>query len=306
MPESTIEVARTLQYSSRLYSLSQQMKSKFASRVRRETIIGAKSKSFDRLGEADSQENTTRHGETPLNEQEHSRRWVTMTDIDSGTLLDKEDEWKILIEPGNKYAAHQAAKLARDTDDKIIAGALGSALAGEEADTSIAFKDDSISINGDGTVTSLGTLAAVKTVDIISLAKMLLMMQIFNQEDVDPDIMKYWAVTPKTISDMLDLTEVGSADYNTVKTLTTGKVESFMGFKWFWSNRITKDAAAGTAYRSIAWAEDGIILGEAKGITTKMSERNDLKHSKQVYSFMSNGAVRFEGAKVHECLNKVA
>lgn len=309
MPDSTISTAFTLQYSNMLYSLSQQMKSKFATRVRNEVVMGAKSRSFDRLGEADGQTVTVRHGDTPLNEQPHSRRWVTMTDSDTGTLLDKEDSWKILIDPNNKYAQHQAAYLARATDDKIIAAALGDAGAGETNSTTVAFKDDSISINGDGTATSLGTLATAAgaaSVADISLAKMLLMMQIFNQEDVDPDIPKYWAVNPKSISDMLDLTEVGSADYNTVKTLAAGRVDTFMGFEWFWSNRITKDAASETAYRSIAWAKDGIILARAKDITARISERDDKRYAWQVYSCMSNNAVRFEGAKVHECLNKVA
>ena len=47
---------------------------------------------------------------------------------------------------------------------------------------------------------------------------MLTMMELFNNEDVDPDIMKHWMVSPKSISDMLDITEVGSADFNVVKT----------------------------------------------------------------------------------------
>ncbi len=305
MADSTIPVARTLQYSEMIQSLSQQKKSKFASRVRNETVTNAKAKSFDRLGEAEGQTITTRHGATPLNEQPHSRRWVTMTDTDTGTLLDQEDTWKILIEPGNKYAQHQAMFLGRETDDKIIAAALGSASAGESGSTSVTFADDSISINSAGTATSLGTAAAAGTDANITLAKMLLMMQIFNQEDVDPDIRKFWAVRPSTTADMLALTEVKSADYNVVKALVEGGIERYMGFNWFWSNRITKESTE-VNYRSIAWAEDGIILASAKNISTKVSERNDLRHATQIYSRMSNNAVRFEGAKVHECLNKIA
>ena len=154
MADSTIPVARTLQYSSRLDSLSQQKKSRFATRVRQEVIVGAKAKSFERLGEAEGQTITTRHGKTPLNEQPHSRRWVTMTDTDTGTLLDKEDTWKILIEPANKYMLHQAAFLGRSIDDKVVAAALGNAIAGEEQGSTVAFKDDSISVQRDGNTTS--------------------------------------------------------------------------------------------------------------------------------------------------------
>jgi hypothetical protein len=231
---------------------------------------------------------------------------VTLTDTDSGTLLDKQDSWKMLINPKNKYTRHQAMELKRKQDDKIIAAALGNVTAGEERATTIAFEDDSISINGDGTVTSLGTLASVQVVADISIAKILTMMQIFNQEDVEASIPKYWAVNPKSISDLLALEQVGSADYAALKNLQRGMVDDYAGFKWFWSNRITKDAASETAYRSFAWAEDGIIFGQAKDVEATIAQRADLKMAWQVYSVISCGAVRFEGEKVHECLNQVA
>ena len=306
MALSTVSVAFTKQYSAMIYLLAQQKKSKHASRVRNETVIGAKSKAFERLGEAETQPITTRHGKTPLNEIPHSRRWVNMQPENTATLLDKEDQWNMLINPTNPYAVAQAKALGRTMDDRIIAAALGTAKAGEDQGTDVEFKDDSISINGDGTATTLGTLAVVATIVDMSLQKMLLMAQIFNQEDVDADIRKYWSVNPKSISDMLDLTEIGSSDFNTVKALVGGNVEFYMGFNFFWSNRITKDAVTETGYRSFAWAEDGIIFGKQKSIFSRITEESTRNYATQVYSEMSNGAVRLEGAKVHECLNKVA
>ena len=307
MSDSTVDVARTLQYGTMIQSLSQQEKARFPSRVRNETIVGAKAKSFDLLGEAESQESTVRHGDTPLNEIEHTRRWVSMTDQDTGTLLDKQDEWKMLLDPKNKYTQHQAMQLGRKQDDVIIAAAVGNAYTGETIGTAnVPFQDDSISINGDGTATSLGTLAVPATEVDITIAKMLLMMLIFNQEDVDPSIKKYWAVNPKSIADLLLLEQIGSADYATLKNLQNGGVDFYAGFQLFWSNRILKNTTDSTCYRSLAWAEDGLIFGQAKDVTARISERADKKYSWQVYSVISCGAVRLEGAKVHECLNKVA
>ncbi len=307
MADSTVDVARTLQYGTMIQSLSQQQKSRFVSRVRNETIIGAKAKSFDLLGEAESQESTVRHGDTPLNEIEHTRRWVSKTDEDSGILLDKQDEWNMIIDPKNKYALHQAMQLGRKQDDKIIAAALGAAFTGETiGSANVLFKDDSISINGDGAATSLGTLATPQTEVDISIAKLLLMMQIFNEEDVEPSIRKYWAITPKDIADLLNITEIKSHDFATLKNLQNGSVELYAGFNFFWINRLTKDTTDQTCNRTIAWAEDGIIFGQSKAITSRISELPTKKYSWQVYSVISCGAVRFEGAKVHECLNKVA
>ena len=91
-----------------------------------------------------------------------------------------------------------------------------------------------------------------------------------------------------------------------MKNLQRGMVDDYSGFKWFWSNRILKDAATETAYRSISWAEDGVIFGQAKDVEATINQRADKKNAWQVYSVISCGAVRFEGEKVHECLNKVA
>ena len=303
MAISTVTTAFTQQYSALVYKLSQQKGSKMQSRVRNETVSNAKDAFFERLGDAEVQEITTRHGDTPLNEQPHTRRKVTPTDFNTATLLDTADRLKMLIDPRSPYAQQQGFALGRKKDDIIIAGALGNAGTGVDGLTLVPFKDESISINGDGTATTLGTLASAGTEVDITLAKMLLMMQLFNDQDVDPDIPKHWMVTPKDISDMLDIEEVGSADYNTVKTLTQGKVDSYMGFDFFWSNRVTLDAASETTSRSIAWATDGIILGQAQEVNSRITERDDKNYSIQVYSEMSMGAVRMEGAKVHECLN---
>jgi len=312
--DSNIELIQVQKaYATSLYLLHQQMKSRFASRVQNETIVGAMSKSFSRIGEAESQEVTERHGDTPLNEIDHSRRWVTLKTIDSNIPLDEEDKWVNVADPTNKYQQAQAAKLGRDTDDIIITAAFGTALCGEDQGTSIAFKDDSTSINGDGTPTSLGTLATAAgsgTVNDISLIKMQMMALLFDDEEIDDSLPRYWAITPKDAMDMIGLTEVKSSDYNTVKALASGWKTpdgmTFMGFEWIKSKRIPKDTASETAYRTFAWCPPGIILGVQKDMLTRISERSDKRYMTQIYAKMKKGAVRFDGDLVHECLTKVA
>jgi hypothetical protein len=307
--ESTIEVAFAKQYSPMLYMLSRQKKSKFAPKCRFETIRNAKEAFFDRLGLAEGEEMTTRHPPTPNHEIPNTRRRCSITGYHVNSYIDHLDKLQMMLDPQNPYTQAQAADLGKQMDIRIIAAMTGTAYAGEDGATSVTFAQDSISINGDATATTIGTAATAAgsgAVADISLSKMLLMMQIYHQEDVDPDITKYWAVNPKSTMDMLNLTEVKSADYNTVKVLVDGKVASYMGFNWFWSNQILKDSATETAYRSLCWAQDGVIFGSAEGITNRVSERSDLSYTIQVYSRMVNGALRLDGDKVHECLNKVA
>ena len=222
---STVTTAFTEQYSALIYNLAQQKGSKMRNRVRVEPVQQAKNAFFERLGEAAVQEITTRHGDTPLNEIPHSRRRVTPADYNTATLLDNADQIKMLIDPTNPYAVAQANALGREIDDVIIAAAFGSASTGVAGGTSVAFKDESYSIEGTalGTRTALGTLCAVGTIADIDLAKILLMMALFNEQDVDPDTPKHWMVAPKTIGDMLDIEEIGSADYNTIRALQRGE-----------------------------------------------------------------------------------
>lgn len=302
--DSTIEVAFTKQYGPSLYMLSQQKMSKFASKVTRDTVSNAKEKYYDLLGLAEGEEITTRYPKTPHNEMPNTRRRVSLTAMHTNSYLDHLDKLQMMIDPQNKYQVAQARWAGRTYDDRIIAAMLGTAYCGEDGTTAVTFADDSISICGDGSVTSLGTAATEETEVDMTLAKMLAMMQIFNEGDVDADIPKFWAVSPKDIGDMLDLEEIGSADFNTVKTLREGKVEYFNGFNFFWTNRLPLSSDE-TCRRTIAWSQEGVIFSTWEDVFNRVSEREDLSYTIQVYSRFTNGAVRLEGKQVHECLNKI-
>ena len=303
----TIDQILAKQFSPTLYMLAQQKESRFASKVRRETVSKAELAYFDTIGaEDDPEQATTRHGDTPLTESNFGRRRCVPYKWHKGTMLDSYDLLRMQADPNGPVVQSFAMAFGRKKDKIIRDAALGTAYIGKEGGSTVDFKDESIGINGDGTATTLGTLAAVATVADISLAKILLMMKIFNDADVDPDIPKYWAMTPKDIWALLQLTEVKSIEYNAVKGAYEGKVENYGGFQIFWTNLLTKDAATSTGYRTISWAQDGIILAYIGDLTTEIDKRTDKCNEKQIYSKMDLGAVRMEGAKVHECITKVA
>jgi len=306
----TIDQVTSQKFASVLYLLSQQMGSKFASKVRNENVSSAELAYFDTLAEDDdTAQKTGRHQGTPISEAEFGRRRVVPYPWTNKKVLDKEDLDRMLPDPRSPVAMNQVRSLGRKKDDLLITAALGPASIGKAGGSSVAFKDESSSIHGDGTIAAVGTLATPDGAGAeadITLAKLLTMMRLFNDEDVEPDIPKYWAVTPKDIEDLLNLTEVGSADYNTVKTLVQGKVDTFAGFDFFWCNRLTVDGTDGTTTRTIAWAQDGLILASIGDISTRIEEAERLDFAWVLFSKMDLGAVRMEGAKVHECLNKIA
>lgn len=305
----TMDVAFAKQYSSLLYMLAQQKGSRFASFVRNETVSKAEEAYFNTIGAADEPEQkTSKHPPTPLMEPNIGRRRALPKMWHLGTPLDKDDQDRMVVEPSNWVVQTQNASLGRKIDDIIIDAALGLAYIGKEGATSVYLYQESSGISGTAAaaaITSPGTLPAVGTIATMDLGKMLAMMTLFNKDDVDPSIEKYWAVSPDDINAMLDLEEVGSSDYNTIKALQQGKVDTYMGFKFIWSNRLLKDAATSTGWRTFAWAQDGIILAKIGDITTRIDERTDLSYLTQIYSRMDLGSVRMEGAKVHECITKV-
>lgn len=218
--------------------------------------------------------------------------------------LDKEDLDRMIPDPTNIVTQNQALSLGRKKDDLVIAAALGTASIGKTGASSITLAAESIGLNSNGSVTTLGTAPAYATSSTsITKQKMLKMMQLFNEQDVDPDIAKHWVVSPACIEYMLSLEQVGSADYNTVKALQQGKMDTFAGFGFFWSNRLSNLVDTNDHWRTFAWAEDGIILATIGDISTRIDERKDLDYMWQIFSKMDLGAVRMEGAKVHECLS---
>ena len=303
----TIDQVTAQKFASVLYLLSQQQGSKFATKVRNENVASAELAYFDTLAEDDdTAQKTGRHQGTPISEAEFGRRRVVPHPWTNKKVLDKEDLDRMLPDPRSPVAMNQVRSLGRQKDDLIIAAALGDASIGKAGGSTIAFKDEARSINGDGTVTTLGTLASVQSVADFGLNKILTMMRLFNEEDVDPDIQKIWAITPKAVEDILNVTEVGSIDYNTVRALQQGAFTFYGGFNFFWSNRLTKDAVGSTAFRSFAWAQDGLILASIGDISTRIEEAERLDFAWVLFSKMDLGAVRMEGVKVHECLNQVA
>ena len=99
------------------------------------------------------------------------------------------------------------------------------------------------------------------------------------------------------ISDLLNITEVTSSDFNTVKALANGEINSFLGFNFIVSNRLSKSS---TTRSCIAYAQDGIALGVGKDVNARIDERSDKSYATQVYYCMSIGATRMEEAKVVE------
>ena len=280
-----ITTAFVSQFSSNIQMLSQQMGSLLRNAVDVETVTGEKA-FFDQVGSAAAVLRTSRHADTPLIETPHSRRMVTMSDYEYADLIDDQDKVRLLVDPTSTYSRAAAAAMGRAMDDAIIAAALGTALTGKDGSTSTAF------------ATATNQIAAGATG--LTLAKLISAKEVLDAGDVDPSIPRYIVVSPKQITNLLNSTTVTSSDFNTVKALAMGEINSFVGFNFIVSNRLGVDGSS--ARRVIAFAGDGIKLAIGREPVARIDERADKSYATQIYYAMTLGSTRMEEKKVVEVL----
>ena len=280
-----ITTAFVNQFSANVQMLSQQMGSLLRNAVDVETVNGEKA-FFDQVGSAAAVLRTSRHADTPLIDTPHSRRMVTMSDYEYADLIDDQDKVRLLVDPTSTYSRAAAAAMGRAMDDVIISAALGTSLTGKDGGTSTAF------------ATATNQIAAGATG--LTLAKLIQAKEILDAGDVDPSIPRYIAVSPKQISNLLNSTTVTSSDFNTVKALAMGEINSFVGFNFIVTNRLGVDGSA--ARRVIAFAMDGIKLAIGREPTARIDERADKSYATQIYYAMTLGSTRMEEKKVVEVL----
>ena len=300
-----VTTAFVQQYSTNVGLLLQQRGSKLREAVTMGSYTGKAAKAVEQIGSVTAQKRTSRHADTPLISTPHDARWVFPTDYEWADMIDDQDKLRMLIDPTSPYALNGAYALGRAVDSDIISTALGTAKTGENGTTDTAFDTTNQQIASGSVGLTVGKLRETK--------KILLS----NEVDVEMDPL-YIAVTAKQIDDLLGTTEVTSADYNTVKALAQGQVDSFMGFKFIrierlpFTTALTQfDAASGEvgvgadsipvgSKRCFAYAGDAIIGGIGANPTARVSERPDKHYANQVYFSMSLGAMRMEEVKVIE------
>jgi len=279
-----ISTAFVKQFGSNLDFLVQQKGSLLRNCVRMESVVGEEAY-FDQLASTAAQKKTTRNSDTPLIKSDHRRRRVQMYDYEWADLIDKEDKLKMLIDPQSDYAINAAWALGRSIDDAIIDTFSNTAYAGKAGGTATVFTAANI--------VSAGTAR-------LTLQKLLDAKLILDNADCDPNEERYIAIKATQLSDLLNISEIKDADFNTVRALVRGEVDTFLGFKFIICNRLVTNSAG---HRIIpVWVKSGSLLALSKDINTQITQRADKSYANQVYACMSIGATRMEEEKCVQIL----
>ena len=275
-----ITTAFVEQYKSNVFHLAQQKGSRLRDAVRTETVTG-KSHFFERIGDTAALKRTSRHSDTPRVDTPHSRRKVTMDDYDWADLIDQEDKVRMLISPQSEYAMSGAWAMGRAMDDAIISAASGNAFGGVSGGTTVALPSGQKIVHASAGLT---------------LTKLISAKEILDAADTDPDEPRYMVVSAKQLSDLLGSTTITSADFNSVKALVQGELDTFLGFNFIRSERLETDSNSDRLVLGFCQSAIGLALG--RDIETRISERADKNYATQVFLSMTIGATRVEDEKV--------
>ena len=267
------------QFSINVQLLSQQIGSKLRSSVSEEMVTGEKAY-FDQIGSGVAQLRTSRHADTPLMETPHARRQVAIDTYEYADLVDDAYKVRMLIDPTSTYARAAAAAIGRAMDDAIISAATGTANTGVSGGTSTSMLAANQIAHGSAGLT---------------VAKLVQAKKILDNSDVDPSIQRYIVCGPEQMEDLLNNSTVTSSDYNSIKALVQGDIDTFVGFKFITSTRLSVSSSVRTCF---AWAMDGIKLAVGKDVMARIEDRADKSYSTQVFYCASFGSTRMEEEKV--------
>ena len=270
------------QFSSNFFILSQQKESRFEKCVDVDRDVVGSSKSVERIGAGEAYDLTTRHGDTQYVDTPHSKRWLDLADKGYADLVDEMDKIRMLADPTSPYVGAAVMSLNRAKDDVIIAALTGTARA-------------SAASGGNTVLPSTQKIAAGAAA--MTVAKLRTAKQMLDEAEVDEDEERYIAVTAEQINDLLGDSNITSSDFNTVRALVKGEIDTFMGFKFVRSERLNK---VSTSRFCPAWAKTGLRLGVGKDVVTSIDVLPGKNMSVQVYARQSLGAVRTEEVRVVE------
>lgn len=310
-----ITTAMVDMFSANVFHLAQQKGSRLRQFARKESQ-NAESAFYDRIGARTTRRKEGRHSDVQYDDTPHSRRMVTMEDFYSADLVDKSDKLRTIMNPENEYAKAIGFALGRRIDEIIIEGALGSAYGGKKGTEVVALPNSqkvAAFKTGETTGSSLNipTLRAVrkkfKKNEVIMEGEKLVFVYAAQQAD-----------------DLLGNTEVTSADYNTVKALVNGEVDTFMGFMFestellpFNDAAITYsnvDGSVGAGAGTIAIGQgrrcfamvpnSAVLCATGEEVMGRIDEIKTKHYSNQVYGSLTMGSTRMEEVQVVEIICK--
>lgn len=248
---------------------------------------------FDQFGLIDFEEKTSRISKTILDEAPTERRCMRPRMFTKAIGFDEFDgtQMESLDEPLCKTLDNLRSAAARRMDDVMIQGFLGTNYTGEDGLNVVELSDNQ-TIKVD--YVESGTAAATN----LTVAKLRAALQKFQENEAwnddarDAGDQLVIAVTSSQIMSLLREKEVTSYDFNNLKALVHGEIDTFMGFRFVRTQRLPKDANGKRI--NLAWVKSKAQFGLWDDFKVKISVRDDMDEALQVRARFACGATRLQ------------
>lgn len=278
---------RAQAYSQVILPLARQEKSMLFDTVFVKSDFTGKSFYQDQIGNWGMTAKTGTNTSTPENDPNLARTRIDIATYHDARLMDRSLMLQELSDPMSMASICVQSAVGIQID-KVIYDALGgTAYRGETGSTAVTFPNNNViadALGGSG----------------LNVAKLRRAAKMLDAVGV-PAGDRTFVGGAAHKEQLLGTTEATSADYNTVRALVSGDIDTFVGFrfKWLPDGIVTK---AGTVASCFAYHKTGVCFGMLEELFLRIDEREDKSYSKQVYYEISCGAGRLEEAKVIKVL----
>ena len=288
MPNTQFEV-RSQAYSSVILPLARQERSMLWDTVVNKDKEQIKGKSFyqDQIGTWEMSPKTSVNAKTPMNDPNLSRTRVDMRTYNDARTIDRSLGLQSLSDPLSQASVCVQSAVGVQYDKLIYAALGGVTYRGETGSTSVSLPSAQ-KIAAD--FETSGTNTGLTTAKIRRASKML------DAKGV-PSYDRYLVASATAKEQLLGTQAPTSSDYNAIRALVNGDINSWVGFRFIWLPDGIINVSSNIA-DYYAYHKTGMIFGDLDGMFLREQERPDLSYSKQIYYEITAGAGRLEEAKV--------
>ena len=285
----------TTQFSTNLELLLQQKGSKLRGKVAEGFHVGKMASPINQIGPVSMRAPAGRFAPKARVDAALTRPWVFPIQGEIDQLIDTFDELQTIIDPKSGYTEAASNAAGRYWDDGIIANATGTAQRGQDAS---ALTSESFT----STYQIAATFGA-SAANGLSVAKLIeckrLMRHYHNDLEMDQATL---VIGSQQESDLLNLVQVVSTEFNDRPVLVDGMVKRFLGYDIVLSERLPQ-TTVNTTRGVLAFVKSGLYLGIWKDTENKVFQRPDLSSNPwDLSTTLMYGAVRTQLGKVFQIL----
>lgn len=293
-----ITTAFVKEYNAGVRLLQQQMGSRLRDRVMVDPDVEGDRSFYDQVDQTNMNEVTNRHGDTEYTDTPHRRRMVTLKTYEVADLVDRADRRRLLNDPINPYTRSMAAAANRRLDDIVITAFDATAKTGVDGSGSASFDTTNYQIAANFGGAAIG-LTIAKLIDARRI------LEAAENEEGEGDDAWYFMTSAKGRSELMNQdptsgASVVSADYNTIRALVNGQINTFLGFEFVKSQR--GDVTAGDIRSDYGWVKRSMQLAISQEPRSFMDVLPTKRHSIQVRHEMDAGCTRMDEKGVVEVL----